>query len=434
LGQYSVSPHPALSPGGEGRVRRGEPQEILSCYILWLKIMFSDRLKRSIEENRDDVLFQHYLIIRDCILAMIDEMEAYGDVMPSDYWQEELAGFDYLFDASPLIIARLREHCHHITGIRSYEYRNHHLHRKKLFAHKLALLQAEDKKGLFVPESPLLGGFGYRINGCLVNIDTLKFYECLLALDRVNLLDQFSGKHEVQPSVMEIGAGWGGFAYQFKTLFPDVTYVIVDLPHVLLFSSVYLKALFPEASMLVYRGNTQNRVEKPGCIFMSVGGQDILNPAMPVYGDKPAEHVFANAHIYDFIFLPHYLLPQFDINNLRLAVNIASFQEMTTGQVDGYINRLVQLRCSNIYSMNRNRSRHNTQLTSVGMILDKYYECNEIKVLDEIYLDFPDPEKSRNVMASLKNRIHRWEKRKKTHKKEPYQYRHIAGMLKQGMG
>jgi len=28
--------------------------------------------------------------------------------------------------------------------------------------------------------------------------------------------------------------------------------------------------------------NTQNRVERPACIFMAVGGQDLFNPAMLV--------------------------------------------------------------------------------------------------------------------------------------------------------
>jgi len=31
-----------------------------------------------------------------------------------------------------------------------------------------------------------------------------------------------------------------------------------------------------------YRENIQNRAEKPGCTFIFVGGQDILNPAMSV--------------------------------------------------------------------------------------------------------------------------------------------------------
>jgi len=33
---------------------------------------------------------------------------------------------------------------------------------------------------------------------------------------------------------------------------------------------------------LFYHETTQNHVEKQVCIFISVGGQDILDPAMPV--------------------------------------------------------------------------------------------------------------------------------------------------------
>ena len=37
-----------------------------------------------------------------------------------------------------------------------------------------------------------------------------------------------------------------------------------------------------EKSTSIYHENTQNRVEKLVCIFIFVGGQDILDPAMPV--------------------------------------------------------------------------------------------------------------------------------------------------------
>ena len=35
----------------------------------------------------------------------------------SSYWFEEIAGFEYLFDASPLIVDKLKEHSYHLTGI-----------------------------------------------------------------------------------------------------------------------------------------------------------------------------------------------------------------------------------------------------------------------------------------------------------------------------
>jgi len=55
-------------------------------------------------------------------------------------------------------------------------------------------------------------------------------------------------------------------------------------------SGVFFRVFHPLVAHLLrftrlwelYRENTQNRAEKPGCIFISVGGRDILNPAMPV--------------------------------------------------------------------------------------------------------------------------------------------------------
>ena len=45
--------------------------------------------------------------------------------------------------------------------------------------------------------------------------------------------------------------------------------------------ALYMK-IFTCPSVLLYHENIQNLVKKPVCIFISVGGQDILDPAMPV--------------------------------------------------------------------------------------------------------------------------------------------------------
>ena len=58
-----------------------------------------------------------------------------------------------------------------------------------------------------MPESPRLGGFGHRIDGDLVNIATLKFYECLIALDRCQVLAELR-EVDRRVTVVEIGAGW----------------------------------------------------------------------------------------------------------------------------------------------------------------------------------------------------------------------------------
>ena len=97
----------------------------------------------------------------------------------------------------------------------------------------------------------------------------------------------------------------------------------------------------------------------------------------------------------DFVFVPHYAFSRVALPQLDLAINMVSFQEMTSEQVAGYVTRCAELGCRMIYSHNRDRSAHNHQLTAVGKILKQAYRLNEIKVLDMPYtaLSLPKPAK-----------------------------------------
>lgn len=310
------------------------------------------KLNDLVDQAAAQTGYQNYKKILPLILAMMEEAWQ-GEALPSSYWQEELEGFDYMFDASPLIIAKLREHCYHLTGLRSYEYRGHHAHKSQAFANKLAALRELDSKGLFIPESPVLGGYGHRVDGELVNLDTLKFYESLIAMDHGGILEPLRSGEKRQV-VVEIGAGWGGFGYQLKSLCKNVTYVIVDLPPTLLFSSVYLSTAFPDAKVFVY-------------------------------GDGDLAAAMESIQEYDFVFLPHFLIPELKVPNIDLAVNMISFQEMTTEQVGGYVDWLWGCDCPRIYSHNRGRSPHNTQLSDVPTLLGRGYKLTEIELLPVPY-------------------------------------------------
>ena len=194
-------------------------------------------------ELRERTSFQAYETVRDRVLALLD---GGGEAArPSAYWVDELETLEYLLDASPLIIDRLRHHTYPITGIRAYDYRSGKDATR--FAEKLAaLIELAGGDQLLVPESRALGGFGHEIDGRLCNIDTLKYFEVLIGMERAGVLGALRGAAQ-RPVVLEIGAGWGGFAYQLKRLFPDVTYVIVDLPELFLFSATYLATTFPDA-------------------------------------------------------------------------------------------------------------------------------------------------------------------------------------------
>jgi hypothetical protein len=287
---------------------------------------------------------------------------------PSAYWREEIEGFLYMFDASPLLIGKLREQCYHITSVKSYDYRQHHEHKRHDYVRKYAVLKAAGGEGLFVPESPALGGFGFEVEGGLANMDTLKFFEVMIGLSKSGMLARFQGSD--RRVVLEIGSGWGGFAYQFKTLCPNSTYVCVDLPPTMLFSAVYLKTLFPEARTLVY-------------------------------GEPDFETKVANLRDYDFVFLPHYYLPLAPKPKIDLGLNMVSFQEMTTEQVDGYARTLKDFGCRRIYSLNKDRSKHNTELTTVSEVLGRYYDLHLIKVCDMQYTQLGGPSKPPGELGVL---------------------------------
>lgn len=319
-----------------------------------------------LESERQSRAYEVYLRVRERVLDMLAKGRE-GSAAPSDYWKEEVRGFEYMLDASPLIINRLREHCYHLTGVHSYVYRGHHAHKKGEFAAKLNALRKLDPEGkLFVPESAELGGFGHDLDGGLVNIDTLKFYESLIAMDKGGLLEPLRDGREERKIVVEIGAGWGGFAYQMKTILPDICYVIVDLPQTLLFSAVYLMTLFPESRAFMY-------------------------------GDPAPDDMRS----YDFVFLPHYSISEKILPKIDLTINMVSFQEMTGEQVLDYVKWSWQNRSPYLYSHNRGRSPHNTQLSSdVDTLISKGYEPREVRVLPVPYTVLNLPGDSKAVFRS----------------------------------
>lgn len=339
-----------------------------------------ESLTHGIEAAMKAPAYTHYLAVRDQVLQMLELGRLNGD-QPSAYWREELAGFDYMFDASPLIVQRLREHCYHLTGQRSYDYRYHHRHKSHLWAEKLASLRRIDKSGLLVPESPALGGFGHEIDGMLINVDTLKFYECLIALDRSGVLAPLREEAGRGKLVIEIGGGWGGFAYQFKMLCPFATYLIVDLPQTFLFSGTYLKTVFPEASV---------------CLSL-----------------KPVDDVMVRGGAQDFILVPHFLFSEVQVSEPDLAINTVSFQEMTTDQVRRYVRGLRQLGCRRLYSLNRDRSKYNDELTSVRTVIAESYSIEEISVLEAPYTTLGS--------VAARSRLRR------ARKIPAHEYRHVLG-------
>ncbi len=68
--------------------------------------MLKADLVQRIDAYKNNDLFQYYLLVRDRVLEMIEEGQA-GEDNTSLYWLDELKGFEYMLDASPLIVQKL---------------------------------------------------------------------------------------------------------------------------------------------------------------------------------------------------------------------------------------------------------------------------------------------------------------------------------------
>jgi putative sugar O-methyltransferase len=352
-----------------------------------------DDLPTELERLSSTLEYRAYERARENVLRLraLDRDRRGGTAAPSSYWEEELANFEYLFDASPLLIKRLRHHSYHVTGLKVYEYRTHRDAARQQLAAKLdALIEVAGGRELLVPEPVVLGGFGHEIDGALYNLDTLKYFEVMIALQKGAVLEELRGGE--RRTVWEIGAGWGGLPYVFKTLFPNVTYVITDLPELFLFSATYLASAFPDAKL------------------------HFFDPAHP---DGPLGPPDA-----DFVFVPNTFLGDTRPAKLDLALNTVSFQEMTKEQVEDYVSHAHALGASYLYSLNRDRSPYNPQMTSVREILSRWYWPQELSVLPGIQytqmLPKLPPGGVRALLAGAASR-------KLGKGKEEFGYRHVVG-------
>jgi hypothetical protein len=313
-----------------------------------------DALRQRIDELARGPAYRAYLEAREAVLRMQALID--GE-RPSAYWREELAGFEYMLDASPLLIDKLRGHTFHVTGLKAYDYRTGKDQMRARLAEKLRLLKECGDPSLLVPEARELGGFGFDIDGELFNVDTLKFFEVLIALDRGGVLRPLR-EPGARGLVWEIGAGWGGFARVWKTVVPDTTYLIADLPELFLFSGTYLQTIFPDAVIRYWAG-------------------------------EDADGLFAEWETADFIMVPAGGLAAVRPPRLDLTLNMVSFQEMTTEQVRGYVRQAHEAGSPFLYSLNRDRSLYNAELSSVREIVAERFRPHQIPVLDMPYTKLP---------------------------------------------
>jgi len=344
------------------------------------------------KSNKNTPVYENYLRVlpffKDLVYAKKSSI--------SKYWAEEVSGFEYIFDSSPLIINDLRSHCYHITGEIPYPYRNHHEFRSGQFLQKLNLLRSESQKidkdlDLLISEPEILGGFGFNIEDKFINKDTLKFYECMIALQKSNAID--ANNKEKKSVICEIGAGWGGFAHCFCTIFPNTKYIISDLPNTLIFSYLFLSEAFPNKKVKLFNYESESIED---CDFL--------------------------------------LIPNTEFNNYKGtidgAINICSFQEMTSEQVSEYIETLHGMGSKFIYSLNRNLNKNNLGLKNpISYHISEKYNLEKIDILKIPYTELNLSQTNTSKVNIIKSIIKMLLGIKKDKRVLENNYQHLIGKL-----
>jgi len=233
--------------------------------------------------------------------------------------QEMVAALAPLWDASPDTVAHLRRWCEPIAGIAAPDYEPPSPDLTLRLKRGYRVLRRQVGDDLFVEESPALGGFGYRRNGQLFNEDTLKFFDALVALQDSAVLGAFRGASP-RRLVWEIGGGWGGFAYQFKTLCPNVTYLISSIPDLFLVSAVYLMTLFPDARVRFY-------------------------------GDPMSADPWNGWESVDFVFVPESELATLRPPQVDLVLDVMSLRTRSADRVRAHVQRAFDLGARYFYSL-----------------------------------------------------------------------------------
>lgn len=111
------------------------------------------------------------------------------------------------------------------------------------------------------------------------------------------------------PTVLEIGGGFGGLAYQILKQAPGTTYIGFDLPENTLLQAYYLTCAFPEAKILTY-----------------------------TKGMQQLDRETIAAH--DIIVLPNFMLPAVESAAADLVVNVRSLSEMPAETIAEYLRQI----------------------------------------------------------------------------------------------
>jgi hypothetical protein len=235
-----------------------------------------------------------------------------GDSETSPYWEHHraLAGVEILDEASGLV--RIHGESGFYFPGRSYselEWVNT-VDRLSWLALRAGDLRADPLArkalGLSIPHGRKGSShFGYAFPGRRTSYDFLRA-QYHLASVATHLPESIRSGRE-RTTIMEIGPGTGLLALAVKLLFPNSVFLLVDLPEILPFSSLFLTTVLPEMKFLFL-----NRMDAVGD-----GWRD-----------------------YDFVFLTPDAVRRIPPHSVHLALNTDSMQEMELDTIRAYFSLL----------------------------------------------------------------------------------------------
>ena len=151
--------------------------------------------------------------------------------------------------------------------------------------------------------APTVGNpWGYLMDGSLIMADSFRLHYHANKVQ--NLLSDIN-----RPVVVEIGGGYGGFAYYLLNRREPCAYIGYDLPIVLAIQTYYLMNAFPEKKFLLFDS-----------IETEISGEIIEK--------------------YDVILMPHFHLPRLANDTVDLFINANSLSEMDYPTINEYLTNI----------------------------------------------------------------------------------------------
>lgn len=143
--------------------------------------------------------------------------------------------------------------------------------------------------------------WGYDVEGRLVAEPTFEYNTLASQISRLLA-------HVVEPVILEIGGGFGGFARQIMREMPNVHYIGIDLPENIVVQSWYLKHSLPDRRVEFQTGADTSDITEV-----------------------------------DALLLPNWAIERLNLPRLDLVVNVHSFGEMNLASLEAYFGEIVRL-------------------------------------------------------------------------------------------